>query len=595
MEIISKNTQSYIKKLKVFFPREFYKNFYTLSFLLILGSSLEAFGISTFYLFLKIVTEENSVYKDFFTNEKINLDENQFISLFSLLILFLIVLRVIVQILIINFNFNLVKKMNYVLSKSFFYSYMRMPYKRILESQSNKIILNVWSHTMEVVNKAYVGSITIFSTLIFGIVILLTVLLIEFKTTILFVLIISLNVILYFALISKKIFLWNQKFISFHKEVIKLIMEMVKGAKIIRIFSIHSYFFDQFKTSASNALSLKKKLDLINNFPKFFLELNFVIIVFLYISFNTYNGKAFFDLLPFLGLIAISGSRIIPLISQLTVSIQQFKNSVPSFLSINEDLKRLNISFDDKITDIKFKNYLRLSNVLFKYNDDQDKIVIKNLKLKRGDNNCFIGRSGSGKTTAVNIILGLLRPLSGDYFFDKKKINYKSLENANIFSYVPQEPFIFNASIGENITFKKKLSKSDHFKLKKISEMCEISDLIKEKGGLDYILKDDGKNLSGGQIQRIMIARSIFIDSKILVFDEPTSYLDNINKKSFFKILKKLKKENITTIIISHDIELIKQADTIYYFEGKKLLDWGNWIKLKKNYNAKRLLSHVKS
>ena len=591
--MISKKTKNYITKLIAFFPKKYNGNLYFLLFLLIFGSILEALGISTFYLFLKMVTDNESVYEGFFSNfEALNLDENKFISLFSLFVLLLISLRIITQILIMNFNFNLIRKLSYDLSKSFFYSYMTMAYKKILETQSNKIILNVWSHTSEVVSKAYIGGVNICSSIIFGLVILATVLFIEFQTTILFISIILLNVSIYFGLVSKTMFLWNKKYISFHKEVIKLVVEIVKGAKIIRVFSSYNYFFEKFKTSASDALTFKKKLDLINNFPKFFLEFNLIAIIFLYISYNTFIGKPFLELLPFLGLIAISGARIIPLISQMTVSIQQFNNSIPSFLSINEDVKRLNISFKKKNSKINFKNYLRLLNVSFRYNNEKDKIIISDLKLKKGENNCFIGRSGSGKTTAVNILLGLLKPLSGDYFIDKKKINYKSIENTNLFSYVSQDPFIFNASLLENLTFKKKLTTSEFHKLNKICEMCEISDLIKEKGGLGYILKDDGKNLSGGQIQRIMIARSIFADCEILVFDEPTSYLDNINKKYFFKILKSLKKANITIVSISHDVELIKQADTIFYFEGKKLLENGSWMKLTQNHNAKKLLSY---
>tara|TARA_X000000950_G_scaffold280524_1_gene375312 strand:- start:17506 stop:19311 length:1806 start_codon:yes stop_codon:yes gene_type:complete len=587
-----------VLKLLDLYPAKYRKKLIWLILFLIISSSLEVLGISSFYFFLNYaIDDELSNQISFLGLTFLTENYSKTLAFFSIFILLIIISRIFMQFFIICFNFKLVKELNYYFSSTIYLLYINKPYKEIMNIESNKILLNIWGHPNEMITKGYIGLIQIVSTIMFSLVVLLTILFIEFKTTLIFILVTLMNVSLYFLFVSKRIHTWNTNFIFHHKRIIKNIIEMVKGFKVIKVFSKVYFFRKVFFEDIVKTLELNKKIYTLNHFPRFFLELNFICIIFFYIFYKTINGSNFIDLIPFLGLLAISASRLLPLVNQLTTAIQELKNSIPSFLSIESDFKDIGKEFKklgdhssetDILSEISFKNKILIKDLIYRHNNESNSLLIDEMIIEKSKIHCVIGKSGAGKTTAINLVMGLLNPEKGKFKIDNKLINTKKQNFMSLFSYIPQDHFVLNGTLRENIALSREVNKKIDEEIWEILKILDLEELINsKKQKLNFIVNEDGKNLSGGQIQKIMIARALFNKRKIFIFDEPTSFLDNKSKNDFFKLLNKLVKIDITIIMISHDIDVLKKSEKLFFFEAGKLLMQGKTSSLKKNIKIK--------
>ena len=184
----------------------------------------------------------------------------------------------------------------------------------------------------------------------------------------------------------------------------------------------------------------------------------------------------------------------------------------------------------------------------------------------------LFGKSGSGKSTFVDIFSGLLVPQSGQILFDNKNINnYENIWKSKI-GYVPQKIYLNNETIKENIAFGQHRDDIDDEKVYQAINKARLNELIENKiENIENLIGENGINLSGGQIQRLGIARAIYRDPEILIFDESTNSLDNETEQEFMKTVNKLKGEKII-LFISHKTELLNDCNKIYELSNEKLI-----------------------
>jgi ABC-type bacteriocin/lantibiotic exporter with double-glycine peptidase domain len=272
-----------------------------------------------------------------------------------------------------------------------------------------------------------------------------------------------------------------------------------------------------------------------------------------------------------LALLALCLLRSFPSFSKILSGFQELNSRIPSVEVISQQLsEKDNLKFlnNSKLKIEKF-NSINLSNISFRY-DKNDEYILKdlNLSFSRGNIIGFFGKTGSGKSTLINIISGLIKPSIGKIF-----VNQKHIERVphNYFSYVPQKPLIINDTIKSNIAFGVENENIDLSKLNHAIEKCELREFIQKlPNGINEIISEDGKNISGGQAQRISIARAIYFDRQILILDESTNSLDLATEKKIINFLNELKHE-ITIIMISHNLESLKICNEVYELKGKKL------------------------
>ena len=213
-----------------------------------------------------------------------------------------------------------------------------------------------------------------------------------------------------------------------------------------------------------------------------------------------------------------------------------------------------------------------MNNIYFRYNNESDYIFENlNLSISKGEIIGISGKSGIGKTTLLDLISSLVKPNKGELKIDGMSINTANISRKlqNITSYSSQKTTVINATIKENICF----GLEKNFNEEKLNEVIDFSDL-NEFGSIDQSkisISDAGKNISGGQLQRIGLARALYLDREILILDEATSALDLVTEKKIFDKLSKLKGIK-TIIIVTHRVSNLEICDKIYELQNKKLI-----------------------
>jgi ATP-binding cassette subfamily B protein len=223
---------------------------------------------------------------------------------------------------------------------------------------------------------------------------------------------------------------------------------------------------------------------------------------------------------------------------------------------------------------VKFKKQISFSNVSFSYNEDRQNEILKdiNLNIKHGSRIGIIGKSGSGKSTLADLILGLLNPSKGKILVDGTTILGKQNNWYKNVAGVPQNIFITQQSIAENIAFGENIKKINFQNLKNSAKKAQISQFIEERKDKYFsLIGEKGLKISAGQRQRLAIARALYKKSKLIVFDEATSALDVKSENNILNTIFKLSRQKYTLILISHKISNLKKCDHIYKIHNSKL------------------------
>ncbi len=254
---------------------------------------------------------------------------------------------------------------------------------------------------------------------------------------------------------------------------------------------------------------------------------------------------------------------------------------IPHLSNVSELLVK-NTHFESiESEEVTFNKEILFKNVSFSWEGSENKSESQlNLKIKKGEKIAVLGPTGSGKSTFIDLLLGLLEPESGSIYIDDVKINKKHMKSyRNIFAFVPQKIFFLEDSIRENILFGAKSELTDNNLLEKIIQELQFDSIIKSNKTLDSSLSDSNQTVSGGQKQLIGIARALYRGGDILVMDEATSAMDSKLEKSIFEAIPNFSFSNL--VCITHSTNMLKAFDTIYIFNNGSIEDSGTYEALK--------------
>lgn len=350
----------------------------------------------------------------------------------------------------------------------------------------------------------------------------------------------------------------------YQSEMINKLNQIFNAIKEIKLSSLERKYVKDFSYNFSKLNQKVLKISFLNSLPRPIIEIIFVIlfcITIFVLTINQTNNQQL-DYIPNLAVLALGIIRILPSLSKSLMLKQNISANSKAVSIVFEDIqKQVKTLLEDEKKYFPFKEEIELRNISFNYKNSENKIL-KNINLKIRKNECFgiFGKSGIGKTTLVDLVSGLLEPTSGEILVDGSTIDDRSLRSwQNKISNVSQNFYIFNDTIKNNVTF----FDNENFDQNKFDKALKISQLEKLKNISDDLVGESGSLLSGGQNQRIAIARAIYLDKEIIIFDEPSSMLDDETKKLFLKEIKDLKKYK-TIIIISHDKETLEICDKKY-------------------------------
>lgn len=366
-------------------------------------------------------------------------------------------------------------------------------------------------------------------------------------------------------LLSKKFLKRDSKAINHYQNLVfKALSEGFGGIKDIIINRSQEVFINKYRSSDIPMRRAHANIAIIGGAPRFALEAlgftTFALIAFI-LKINGYSGA---ETTSILALFAISSMKIIPLLQQIYAGISGISGSRFFLYDINDFLS-LEIHDPKNIKKINFNSEIKIENVSFRFSEN-DEWILKDfsMTIPSGKMVGIIGSTGSGKSTLLNIIMGLLIPNVGNLQIDNELIDENLvLSWRKKIAYVPQEIFLNDSSIYENIALGVDLNEIDHDRVKKVSKSAMIyNDIISWSDGFKTKVGERGVNISGGQKQRIGLARALYRQPELLILDEATSALDYKTEREVMKAVESLSK-NLTVIIVAHRLETLKNCDMI--------------------------------
>jgi ABC-type multidrug transport system fused ATPase/permease subunit len=375
--------------------------------------------------------------------------------------------------------------------------------------------------------------------------------------------------LIYFILIKNKISRWSRAALENKKKRIQFVNESFSAIKFIKILSSENFFLKKFKIHNFSLSNILYKMSFINALPRHTYEyILFLSIVLLIFFVSKELGKD--QIIQMLSIYTLASFRIIPMINRLLTNSQNLRFAHPSFekLYIEQNYPVVEKNVNPPI--FKFDKKLKILIKKFNY-DNKNKVLLKNINLNINKNNKIgiIGPSGSGKSTIIDIICGFQKLNHGVIESDGKSI-FSNLEGwqKNI-GYIPQNIVILNQSLKENILFGSNPKLFSDRRISKILRKVNLEYFLKKlPNGLNQIIRQDGQNISGGEIQRIGIARALLNNPNIIILDEATSGLDTFTESKVLDTINKIKK---TVIIVSHRINTLKFCDKVYSIDKSTL------------------------
>lgn len=580
------------KKYKTLISGSGISKIYILFISSILLVFFEILGIGSIPIFAYLIIDTESALTRLseFINYPISINIGRSnIILFSGLIfmsIFLIKNTFLIYIAYIQANIKKIFSQN--ASKKLFLYYINSPYNFFLKTNPSTLVRTI-NTDVSFAMKYFLAKINFLRETILIILVLSGLIIIDpLIYSITFILFFIVTIIFYFF--YKRI-LKNKGNILLEKgaEKIKLLNQSFYSIKEIKLMSKENYFTKSFSKNVNILEGIGFISAFISPIPKIVFETLAVFAILSITVLLVLKGQSQDLIIPIVSLLAASGARFIPAFNTINASLSTIRLMQPSFDNVVKNLssesEKINFKNDldyQEINKKKFKEKITLENVSFAY---ETKEIIKNLSLeiKKGSTIGIMGQSGEGKSTLINLILGLLKPSKGQISIDGENIynDIKSWQN-NI-GLIPQNIYLVDDTIKSNICFgldEKKINIAQFKNVLKLSQLESFVDNLPDKEFSK--VGDSGSGISGGQKQRIAIARALYTNPDLLILDEATSSLDLINEKNIIEEMNKYK-QNKTIIIVSHRKNALKNCDKIYVLKNGEIsetMDYENFDKI---------------
>ena len=394
------------------------------------------------------------------------------------------------------------------------------------------------------------------------------------------VILIPLIVVIGFVLkkVNRSIRNWSNLRITNNQKLISLKYNFINSIKEIIIFGKINKIFDEFKSSLNTLQKVDANNNVVISIPKALLEQSIILVFIVTILFLKFTGVSYENIIITVSFYLAVAYRLVPSFNKIFIANQGLKFGEPSMVKLMEfkELKNQNIFLENNHKDkiINFKDNIQLKNVYFKYNENSEIVKNLNLVINKYDVIGIYGESGSGKSTLINILTCLLKINKGKIIVDGKDLNELSIirKYQNLFSITSQDTFLIDGTLKDNIIFGSDKTYSET-RIEESIKFASLNNFVNSlELGLDTHIGSTIKQLSSGQKQRIAIARSIYSDREILIFDEATNALDNENEKIIMKNIKDLISKK-TIIIISHNQDNLKICKRLFSIQKNEIIE----------------------
>ena len=583
------------KNWKILITSKDRKNIGILFFVLLLSTFVEMVGISSIPIFAIIITDSSQL-RDYLPSY-INLDffldfeKKKLIFFTSLSLLLIFIFKNLILTFINYFQAYTIKHLKINIYQKLFKLYINSNYEFHISQNPSFLIRNITSevgraanYILNVLNliKEFLIMITIFFLLLF----------VDFKISLLTFSLLSLFSLIFYFLSKKGAKERGEIVQVVWASILKAVNQGIGSVKETKILNKEKYITTLFDKNVNTLEKYNLHQSFMISLPRIFLEiiaiLTIVTVTILFFIFERDEST----FVPLISLITVASLRLIPSFNTITSSIARIKYLHPAFRLISQQIKetsiniKINKNSSNKIISnlsLNFKNKLELKDIDYFYPNSKKKIIDNlSLEISFGEIVGIIGQSGAGKSTLIDIITGLLIPSKGKIIIDGNEVNFNEINWQNQIGYVPQEIYLFDDTIKANIAFGIDKNEINYEHLDQAIKLAELDKFINDLPEKENTqVGDRGIRLSGGQKQRIGIARSLYFRPKILIFDEPTSSLDQENENKIMRHIFSLVGD-LTIIIISHKLTSLNKCRKIINIENgkiKEISDYDTLIK----------------
>lgn len=567
------------RRLKIF-------GFFVIS---LIAGILEFAGIGLIYPFLMLVTSPQTVikYKSYATI--INFFHINHIltitALMGILIVLMFLSKNLLMILCIYLQNKFVINWKNDLNKMLMKFYLNAPYMQMFKTTNSEKIYNLTALTAQTLETFVMRSFVFFTNSIITLIIL-ALLFMKFPAIALFtVIFVVASMVVLNKFFKHKTEVLAPQMLSFSLKNNNQVLENIKNLKEIRIFSAEKYFLDKFNKVQRENNNVIFKNTFYASIPPYLVEIILVISLIILaglITLKNYGDSS--KIIASYGLILGIVFRIAPSLNRIQVALNHMNSSKDLVKKMNDEYEQNHFDVVSNVTNnndsLEFNEKIKFEDVSFGYRENVSVIKDCSFEIKKGEFVGIIGLSGAGKTTMADILMGLLPVNSGKITVDNEEITEKNI-NAfrNLTGYVPQEVNLLENSFKNNVAWGQDEKNIDDERVIESLKLAQLYDFVQENGGINSVIR----GLSQGQKQRLMIARGLYKNPEILIFDEATSSLDVETEHEITKMLTSLK-GNKTLIAIAHRLSTLKECDKLIYLKDGVIVDVGTFEELENRH-----------
>ena len=577
-----------IKKLMVLLDGRQKRIMVLLVFLMLIGAVLETLGVSLVIPVMNVVMDEHAVENNEYLQVicdilRIEYNDTRKLMIFTMLALIgVFVVKNIFLFIQQKAQLKFVYTNQFATSRRMMINFMERPYEYYLNADTSVIQRSITSD----VNNMY-GLILALLQLFSEAIVFVCLVLVSLATDVWMTVTVTLLLVVVLAVIKgilkpimKKAGEENQ---DYYSGLYKWIDQSVMGIKEIKVANKENYFINEYAKCGAGYVSAVQRYNLYNATPRLLIETVAIAGMILYMMFQILQGTAVSEIVPQVAALAVAAMRLIPCANRINNHLTSISYFEPFFMGVSdnlqEEIRDESINYEEnaykqkvKVDKLEIRDRIELKDIVFRYPNTEVLIFDHaNMEIPIGKSVGIVGTSGAGKTTVVDILLGLLRLQSGEILADGVEVreHYQSwLKNIG---YIPQSIFMIDSTIRKNVAFGYADEDIDDEKVWRALKEAQLDEFVRGlPDGLDTSIGERGIRISGGQRQRIGIARALFEDPEVLVLDEATSALDNETEAAIMDSINRLHGKK-TLIIIAHRLQTIEKCDMVYRVEKGKV------------------------
>lgn len=564
--------------------------------LLLATGVFETLGVASIMPFLYVLSDTSVIHKNRYISYVYRLmgfeETNSFLIflgvIFFSIIVFVMLFRVISQYAILRFG----NMRNYSIGKKLLQVYLSHPYDWFLNRNSSDLGKNLLVEVGSVTGTVLLPAIqaVAYSAIASGMIIMLLV--VEPVIALLSAAFLGGAYALIYTVLSSYLGRIGADRVKANRERFQIVQEAFGGIKEIKVVGLEDEYVKRFGNPAKRLAKYSAMSNVVAQVPRYILEaMTFGGMVCIVVALLIFKGNNLLQAIPTIGVFALAGQRLLPALQQVYGNVTSMRYGKQALDDLCRDMDEAGRGSAPSVrrrlsageTPIRLTEHMDIADVTYRY-PKSDRYALKNVTLRIPARHTvgFVGSTGAGKTTIIDIILGLLSPDSGMISIDGKPVTQ---DNVTLWQrslgYVPQQIFLSDDTVAANIALGIPKDGIDREMVEKSARIAELHEFVVNElpNGYDTMVGERGVRLSGGQRQRIGIARSLYHDPDVLIFDEATSALDNLTEMAVMKSLKNLG-DSKTIILIAHRLSTVQDCDCIYMLDHGRLVSQGKYNEL---------------